>query len=141
MNSMKNIITCLIIFLSTLSTQKDNCIIISHIGISDKPIFDIIMHDSEVKESWFPFNCYVRKEDYDSVKEIIMSFTEYSTKPTTSFGSFKVTINEGSKKSEHYLNRQNAIHFFHVLLDYLNKQPENEDLKIELRTNLKRISF
>ena len=136
---MKNAIIWGLLFLLTTDNHKNNYISISHIGISDKSLYNIIIHSEGLKKPWYPDNYDTNKRDYDSLAKIVVCFNGYTTKPTTSFGVFKITKCNGSKNAVWYVDRKNAGYLFKSLLGYLNKNPGNEELKFVLSDNLSHI--
>lgn len=117
-------------------------ITIEHTGVSDKPIFTIVIRkDNSLKPLEDHDNYTVNDKTYASLKKIILSYKDNAYNEND-FGSFNITVNSTAGTAiSRYLDRKNSIELFHKLIVTLKTSNINNDLVSRLEVQEKRITY
>ena len=132
-------IVLLVCILFSCSSQEK--IIFAHIGISDKPILTIeILYEQKDTSDIYKKTFIIDKKQFCLLKSYMKNNGNHISiiKPMEySYGSFKVILQENSKKHEWIIiNREDSIVFFNNLLPLLHS---NIKLYNEIEVLLKRL--
>lgn len=108
-------------------------IVFEHVGVSDKPIFTLIISKEKLVVESFANNLIVDKPDYINLEDIVCDLKNSTSFTTTEYGSFKISVHNDDKtlKSIIYLNRIDALNLFDKIIKRLKNTELNSEIKSE----------
>jgi len=138
---MKSLIL-LFVLLSIACKAQNSYIRIDHIGISDKPIFSIIIGREKMSVKSDIIYIFEKKSFALILNWFLRNDTNIFSQPSGSeFGTFKITVKSKLQTREYYLlRRDDAIKYFIELRTKIDTENLSPGLSVEIKNLIHRIT-
>lgn len=127
------VILCMVALCAVpLEAEMNKAIYFHHIGMQNDPFTVIVIHTEGDEFALAPTGhtfsyeyCKVNTEVFGEIKTIIQESRltiRVRDRRVTEYGSFEITIEEGSGKSYYYVSGIGSLRFFYELIKHLSRQ-------------------